>query len=120
MQKNNLCPISNKILTYEESDSFSQSNFTNFNENKLPFGPSKKKAEQIKQKYFSNISNKINQIHNNNININKNIQKKINSNDINKKNDKRKCLFQFFKYSYKYMKIKYKKTFELNYYIYRY
>ena len=115
MQKNNLCPISNKILTYEESDSFSQSNF---NENKLPFGPSKKKAEQIKQKYFSNISTKISQIHNNNINNNKNIQNKFHSNNYNKKIDKRKVLYQFSKYSYKYLKTKYKISFELNYNIY--
>ena len=115
MQKNNLCPISNKILTYEESDSFSQSNF---NENKLPFGPSKKKAEQIKQKYFSNISTKINQIHNNYININKNISKEIHSNNYNKKINKRKSLYEIFKVSYNYLKTKYKIPFELNYYIY--
>ena len=115
MQKNNLCPLSNKILTYEESDSFSQSNF---NENKLPFGPSKKKAEQIKQKYFSAISTKINQIPSNNININKNIPQKFHSNNYNKKKEKIKSLYQIFKDSYKYFNKKNKIVLELNYYIY--
>ena len=116
MQKNNLCPISNKILTYEDSDSFSQSNF---NENKLPFGPSKKQAEKIKQKYFSNISTKINQIDSNNkININKDIPKKFHFNIYNNKIDQRKSLYKIYKDKYKFIKTKYKKSFELNYYIY--
>ena len=115
MQKNNLCPISNKILTYEESDSFSQSNF---NENKLPFGPSKKKAEQIKQKYFSNISTTINHMQSNNININKNLPKKFHSNNYNIKTNKIKSLYQNFTDKCKYFKRKYKIAFELNYYIY--
>ena len=60
MQKNNLCPLSKKILTYE--DSISQSTFEL---NKLPFAPSEATTKQIKQKFISNISSKVNSINNN-------------------------------------------------------
>ena len=116
MQKNNLCPLSNKILTYEESDSFSQSTFKI---NKLPFGPSKTTTKQIKQKFISNISNKINQIHNNNININKNsIPKKIHSNNYIKKINNKNAILQKIKDKLKSYKIKYKKIFELHFFIF--
>ena len=83
MQKNNLCPISNKILTYE--DTLSQSTF---DPKRLPFGPSKTTTKQIKQKFVSNVSTKINPIYNNN--INKNIPKKLNQNNYIKKNNNKK------------------------------
>ena len=111
MQKNNLCPISNKVLTYE--DSFSQSTF---DQNKLPFGPSKTKTKQIKQKFKTNISNKRNPIYNNN--IYKNIHKKlhrINYNKINNKKDSNYDIFIEIKESFN---SKYKKSFELNFYIF--
>ena len=114
MQKNNLCPQSNKILTYEESDSFSQSTFKI---NKLIFDPSKSTTKQMKQKFNSNISNKINPNHNNNLNFNKN-PKKIHSNNYIKKIINKKTLEHKIKEALTIIKIKYKKTFELNFFIF--
>ena len=111
MQKNNLCPISNKILTYE--DTLSQSTF---DPKRLPFGPSKTTTKQIKQKFVSNVSTKINPIYNNN--INKNIPKKINQNNYIKKNNNKKSLYNIFEENIKLLKNKYKKSFELNIYIF--
>ena len=77
MQKNNLCPLSKKILTYE--DSISQSTFEL---NKLPFAPSETTTKQIKQKFISNISSKVNSINNNS---NKKNHKNIHQKNSNKK-----------------------------------
>ena len=118
MQKNNLCPLSNKVLLYEEIDTFSQSTF---NPNKLFFGSSKKPIKQIKQKYIANIANKINPIHkiNNDINNNKNISKKIHiNNNFNINSYKTKGIILIIKQKLKNLKIYYKKTFELNFYIF--
>ena len=117
MQKNNLCPLSklsNKILLYEEVDSFSQSTF---NPNKLFSDSSKKPIKQIKQKNITNISNRINPIHkiNNDIN-NKNIYKKNNIN--NTINNKTKTIIKNFINEVKNVKKNYIKTFQLNYYIF--
>lgn len=114
MQKNNLCPILNKVLLYEETDSFSQSNF---NPNKKKYVAPKKNT-QIKKKYLDNIGNKINQLNNNNtndiihINKKKNISKK-NQIDKNKNNS-----FNLNKFLIRRLKIKYKNEFELYYYLF--
>ena len=117
MQKNNLCPLSklsNKVLLYEENDSFSQSTF---NPNKLFFGSTKKPIKQIKQKYITNVSNRINPVHkiNNDLN-NKNIYKKNTVN--NAINNKIKTIIKNFINRTKNVKTNYIKTFQLNYYIF--
>ena len=116
MQKNNLCPLSNKILLYEEIDSFSQSTF---NPNKLFFGSTKKSIKHIKQKYINNIANRINPVHkiNNDIN-NKNAYKKNNINNTNNNNNKLKRIKNNFINRIKNFKKNYIKTFQLNYYIF--
>ena len=109
MQKNNLCPIVNKALLYGESETISK---TKINENKLFFGQSKKPIKFMKQKLISSISNKISQIHNYNINNKqKNNQRKIS----HKK--KKEIKFRIYERLNK-MRMEYKNSFELNYYLY--
>ena len=118
MQKNNLCPLSNKILLYEELDSFSQSTF---NPNKLFIGSTKKSIKQIKQKYIQNISSKINPLLkiNNDI-INKNSKKKYYQNNMNNNNsnNKLKIILKNLYTIIKNKKKNYINTFKLNYYIF--
>ena len=108
MQKNNLCHKSIKVPNYEETDSFSKSNFTR---NKHIFDPTKKSINKNKQKHIANIPYIIGQNHNNNININKN--KKFDSSN-NNKNIKNKILKFLINEVYKPLKLNYLKRFELN------
>ena len=104
MQKNNLCPLSKKILTYE--DSISQSTFEL---NKLPFAPSEATTKQIKQKFISNISSKVNSINNNS---NKKNHKNIHPKNSNKKNP----FATFLKEKEKLIRNKYKESYESSHY----
>ena len=92
MNKVSLCPLTNKVLVYEETDTISQSIF---NSKKRLFDSSKKAEIQTRPKHIQNVTNKIIPIHNI-ININNNkilpIQKiNMNINDIytNKNNIKK-------------------------------
>ena len=122
MQKANLYQLTNKVLVYEETDTISQSIF---NSKKRLFDQATKENTQIKNKHIQNVSkmplpkiiNKNNNkiiIPNHNINNinnnNKNIIKKINSSNSVQKIDKLSCI----KKMYNYMKMKYKKNFEIN------
>ena len=108
MQKNNLCPLSKKILTYE--DSISQSTFEL---NKLPFAPSEATTKQIKQKFISNISSKVNSINNNS---NKKNHKNIHPKNSNKKNNKKNPFATFLKEKEKLIRNKYKESYESSHY----
>ena len=108
MQKNNLCPLSKKILTYE--DSISQSTFEL---NKLPFAPSEATTKQIKQKFISNISSKVNSINNNS---NKKNHKNIHPKNSNKKNNKKNPFTTFLKEKEKLIRNKYKESYESSHY----
>ena len=121
MQKANLYQLTNKVLVYEETDTISQSIF---NSKKRLFDQNKKENTQSKIRHIQNVSkmplpkiiNKNNDkiiIPNHNIyninNNNKNIIKKINSNNI-LKSDK----FTYIKKVHNYVKMEYKKIFEVN------
>ena len=108
MQKNNLCPLSKKILTYE--DSISQSTFEL---NKLPFAPSEATTKQIKQKFISNISSKVNSINNNS---NKKNHKNIHPKNSNKKNNKKNPFTTFLNEKEKLIRNKYKESYESSHY----
>ena len=103
MQKNNLCPLSKKILTYE--DSISQSTFEL---NKLPIAPSEATTKQIKKKFISNISNKVNSINNN--------DNKSNHQNFLPKNDKKNPLYIFLKEKEKLIRDKYNDSYESSHY----
>ena len=122
MQKANLYQLTNKVLVYEETDTISQSIF---NSKKRLFDQATKENTQNKNKHIQNVSkmplpkiiNKNNNkiiIPNHNINNinnnNKNIIKKINSSNSVQKIDKLSCI----KKVYNYVKMKYKKNFEIN------
>ena len=122
MQKANLYQLTNKVLVYEETDTISQSIF---NSKKRLFDQTKKENTQNKIKHIQNVSkmplpkiinnnnNKI-IIPNHNINIinnnNKNTIKKINPNNNIQKSDKLSSI----KKLYNYVKMEYKKIFEIN------
>jgi hypothetical protein len=108
MQKNDLCPLSKKILTYE--DSISQSTFEL---NKLPFAPSEVTTKQIKKKFISNISSKVNSINNNG---NKSNHQNIHPNNSNKKKDKKNPLYIFIKEKEKLIRDKYNDSYESSHY----
>ena len=125
MNKVSLCPLTNKVLVYEETDTISQSIF---NSKKRLFDSSKKAEIQTRPKHIQNVTNKIIPIHNiininnnkilpiqkinmniNDIYTNKNNIKKINVNNNNKIN-----IFFYIKNFIKYSMIKYNKFFERN------
>ena len=108
MQKNDLCPLSKKILTYE--DSISQSTFEL---NKLPFAPSEVTTKQIKKKFISNISSKVNSINNNG---NKSNHQNIHPNNSNKKKVKKNPLYIFIKEKEKLIRDKYNDSYESSHY----
>ena len=126
MNKVSLCPLINKVLVYEETDTISQSIF---NSKKRLFDSSKNTGIQKRPKHIQNVSNKIMPIHNinnnkilaihninnniNNINNNKNNIKKINVNN-NDKFDKLLYIKNILKYS----RLKFNKIFERNYNIF--
>lgn len=108
MQKNNLCPLSKKILTYE--DSISQSTFEL---NKLPIAPYEATTKQIKRKFISNISSKVNSINNNG---NKDNHQNFHAKNSNKKNDVKNPLYTFLKEKEKLIRYKYIESYESSHY----
>ena len=114
MKKNNLCLLLNFAL-YEETDSFSQSNF---NPNKSLYDPLKKTVNQIKRKDIDILENKIGQLHNKyDVNIYNKISKKYHIGHNKKNNILKDILFKIYERLDLYRK-KHQKNFELNYCIF--
>ena len=110
MKKNNLCLL-NKVLLYEETDSFSQSNF---NPNKSSYAPLKKGVNQIKKKDIDILDNKICQFHNKyDVNNNNKLSKK-NHISYNKTIIVLKDLYERIML----FRRQHQQNFELNYYIF--